>query len=403
MNNLLVAFDIGSSKISAVVAKVDSLKQMQVIAITSVKNYGIGKSVVINMEQTTEAIKQCKAKLESLIDEPVNKAYINVNNALYKIVDSSATVETISGKIVSEEDINKAITAVKDDILSDNGEILWVYPFEYIIDDYLAIKNPLGQRGKKLSLKAKIFVADKGNIESLVQCVNAAGIDVKGVIPQSLALEKLVVNDQNKDRIMGIIDIGAETTNLFIYDNGSIIYTGHIPLGGNNITKDILTCLSVSFEEAENIKLNQKQLKLEKENSSDNDEVSIYDKYNGNMIDEIIEARADELLSFALEEIHNQRSLKSLDYIFITGGGIIHYQDNIKKFEEGIDKSINLIENDIMEKNNYVYSVPMGMLKLVLETINFSKKQDSSSSKESTKKSKKGIMSKLKHFIQDFR
>ena len=98
MNNLLVAFDIGSSKISAVVAKVDSLKQMQVIAVTSVNNNGIGKSVVINMEQTTEAIKRCKGKLESLIDEPVNKAYINVSNAWCKIIDAKATVETMSVK-----------------------------------------------------------------------------------------------------------------------------------------------------------------------------------------------------------------------------------------------------------------------------------------------------------------
>lgn len=403
MNNLLVAFDIGSYKISAVVAKVDSLKQMQVIAVTSVKNYGIGKSVIINMEQTTEVIKKLKAKLESLVDQPINETYINIDSALCKIVDSSATVETISGKVVTEADVNEAIAIAKDSVVPNSEEVIWVYPLEYIVDNHAGIKNPLGQRAKELSLNAKLFTASKANIESLVQCVEAAGIEVKAIIPQSLALEKLVVNDVNKDKSLGIIDIGAETTDLSIYENGSIIYTSHIPLGGNNITKDILTCLSISFEEAENIKLNQKQLKLEKENSSDNDEVSIYDKYNGNMIDEIIEARADELLSFALEEIHNQRSLKSLDYIFITGGGIIHYQDNIKKFEEGIDKSINLIENDIMEKNNYVYSVPMGMLKLVLETINFSKKQDSSSSKESTKKSKKGIMSKLKHFIQDFR
>ena len=134
----------------------------------------------------------------------------------------------------------------------------------------------------------------------------------------------LVVNDVNKDKSLGIIDIGAETTDLSIYENGSIIYTSHIPLGGNNITKDILTCLSISFEEAENIKLNQKQLKVEKEKETKNDEeVNIYDKYNGNMIDEIIEARADELLSFALEEIHNQKSLKSLDNLFITWG-ILH-------------------------------------------------------------------------------
>ncbi|NLZ48664.1 MAG: cell division protein FtsA [Clostridiales bacterium] len=403
MNNLLVAFDIGSSKISAVVAKVDSLKQMQVIAVTSVKNYGIEKSVVVNIEQTTEAIKLCKAKLESLLDEPINKAYINVNNALCKIVDSRVTLETISGKVVTEDDINKALNLAKDSVLSENEEVLWVYPFEYIVDNHMAISNPLGLRGKELSLNARIFTANKKNIENLVQCVQAAGIQIKGMIPQSLALQKLVVNDENKDKSLGVIDIGAESTDLFIYENGSIIYTGHIPLGGNNITKDILTCLSISFEEAENIKVNQKQLKLERENGTDNNEINIYDKYNGNMIDEIIEARADELLSFALEEIHNQKSLKSLDYIFITGGGIIHYQDTIKKFEEGIDKSINFIENDVMEKNNYVYSIPMGMLKLVLETITISRKQDSNSSDESIKKRKKGIMSKLKHFIQDFR
>jgi cell division protein FtsA len=217
-----------------------------------------------------------------------------------------------------------------------------------------------------------------------------------------VALEKLIVNDENKDISAGIINIGAETIDLSIYENGSICYTNCIPLGGNSITKDIMTCLSISFAEAEKVKF---QYTGESPNildiNSESQEASTT-RYNSGMINEIIEARAEELLSFALEEINSKKRLKEFDSIFITGSGIIHFKDIIARFEEELEKPIISIENNMMGAGNSIYSVPVGMLRVVIDTIRIKSNKDSDSLKKKNRRSNKGIVGKLKQFIENF-
>lgn len=401
INNLLVAFDIGSSRISAAVARVDSLKQMHVVAVTSVENYGIKKSVVTNMEQTVEALRQCKMKLESLVDLTINEAYVSIHGGLCKILDTVNQVEITNGGIVSERDIENAMKACRENTLPENKEVVWLCPVTYCVDHYSGIKNPVGIRGKELSLEAKLFTADKGIVAALQNCMEAVNIKIQGIIPEPIALGKLVFNDENMNYNAGIINIGAETIDLSIYENGSICYTNHIPLGGNSITKDIMTCLSTSFAEAEKVKFQYTEKSSSTENDEEKEELSAVPRYNSGMINEIIEARAEELLSFALEEINNKKRLKEFDSIFITGGGILHFPELIAKFEEELGKPIEVIENNMLGAGNVIYSVPVGMLKVVIDTIKVEKADESNSSKGNDKKSNKGFIGKLRRIIED--
>ena len=403
MNNLLVAFDVGFSRISAAVARIDSLKQMHIIAVTSVENYGIKKSVVIDMEQMVEAISKCKMKLEGLIDTSIEEAYISVHGGLCKISDSVEKIEVNSRGSVSEKDIEAVMDACKKSALSQNSEIIWLYPVQYKVDHYYNIKDPIGIRGNELTLEAKLFTIDSAIMNDMVKSMETTGIKVKGMIPQPVALEKLIVNDENKKSSAGIINIGAETIDLSIYENGSICYTNCIPLGGNSITKDIMTCLSISFAEAEKIKFQYTGKDISAIDTSDErQEESTTTRYNGGMINEIIEARAEELLSFGLEEINRKKRLKEFDSIFITGLGIMHYKDIIARFEEELEKPIISIENNMLGAANSIYSVPVGMLMVVIDTIRISKSNESNSSKQNDRKKNKGIMGKLKQFMENF-
>ena len=403
MNNLLVAFDVGFSRISAAVARIDSFKQMHIVAVTSVENYGIKKSVVVDMDQMVEAISKCRIKLEGLVDAVIDEAYISIHGGFCKILDSAEKVELNPRGTISEKDIEAVTDASKKNTLPENSEIVWLHPAQYKVDNYYNIKDPIGMRGNELTLEAKIFAADSYKISEMIKCMESAGVKVKGIIPQPLALEKLIVSEENSKNSAGIINIGAETIDLSIYENGSICYTNCIPLGGNSITKDIMTCLSISFAEAENIKF---QYTGKSTNASEIDDESQEDstaaRYNGGMINEIIEARAEELLSFALEEINSIKKLKEFDSIFITGSGIMHYKDIIARFEEELEKPIISIENNMMGAASSIYSVPVGMLKVVIDTIRISKINESDSVKQKSGKRSKGIVGKLKQFMENF-
>jgi cell division protein FtsA len=402
MNNLLVAFDIGSSRISAAVARVDSLKQMHVVAVTSVKNYGIKKSVVIDMEQIVESIRQCKLKLEDLIDSPVNEAYFSIHGGLCNILNTKESTPIADRGVVTDKDVESIMNVTKEKASQAEKEVVWLYPVHYSVDQYSGIEDPEGIRGKELTLEAKLFTVDSNIIKDLVKCMEAADIRVRGIVPEPLALSKLIFNEENKALCTGIINIGAETTDLSIYEHGRICYTNYIPLGGNSITKDIMTCLSIPFADAEKVKLKYTENTVNINDDSDEkieDDMNLM--YNSGIINEVIEARAEELLSFALEEINNKKRLKEFDRIFITGGGIIHFKDIIAKFEEELGKPMKDIENNMIGAGSSIYSVPVGMLKVVLDSIKINRNKEPISSKENNRKSSKSIIGRLKHFIEE--
>lgn len=405
-DELLVAFDIGASKISAAVAKVDDLKNMHIIAVTSVENYGIKKSVDVNMEEVVEAIRQCKTKLEGLTGVNIDEAYLGIQGGLCEIVDSRGIIQlSPEGRTVTEKDIENVKNSTKQISLSADKEIVWLSPVRYLLDSYEDIKEPLGMRGKSITLKAKLFVSGSALLSRMKECMELAGIKVLAVVPQPLALKNYIKDSGNEKICAGIINIGAETIDLSIYENGSICYTKHIPLGGNSVTRDLSACLNVSFAEAERIKLLYKKEPQESgENDSAAENITQFSKYNSNMIEEIIEARVDELLKFALEELNNNKNLMTFDCFYITGSGILHYQDNIDSFSKEMDKPIFPIRDSFEGAEDSIYCVPAGILKVVLDNTAAASKETekfSSSGKEDNK-GKKSIMSKLKHYIEDF-
>ncbi|WP_163215876.1 cell division protein FtsA [Clostridium thermarum] len=403
MNDLLVAFDIGYSKISAAVARVDGFKQMNVVAVSSVNNYGIKKSVVVDVEQVVEAIAQCKAKLENLVDSSINDAYISIHGGLCSIQDAKETVSIVSGSTITDKDVEKIMNITREKASKPEREVVWLLPVQYSVDQYSGIEDPIGIRGKELTFEAKLFTVDSMVVKDLVKCMETAGIKVRGIIPEPIALGKLVTTEEHKVSSIGIVNVGAESTDLSIYEMGRICYTKYIPLGGNSITKDIMSCLSIPYADAEKVKLKYTQNTVNGDNQIDEKfKDDIQSMYNSGIINEVIEARVEELITFALKEINNKKRLKEFDRIFITGGGIIYYKDIIAKFEEELGKPIQIIENNMMGAGNWIYSVPVGMLKVILDSIKIVRNEASVPSEGNGKKSKKSIFGRLKNLIDEF-
>ncbi|MDP4088155.1 MAG: cell division FtsA domain-containing protein [Bacillota bacterium] len=406
INELLVAFDIGDSRISAVVAKVDDLKNMQIVAVASVENYGIKKSVVVSLEGVIEAVNQCRIKLENLVASPIDEAYLTIQGGLCEVVDSRGSIQLFpEGRKVTAQDVEEVKSSSKLISLSADKEIVWISPVRYILDNYEDKREPVGVKGRFVTLESKLFTASSSLINRMKECMEAAGIKVLGFVPQPVSLMKFIGEDSQGINSTGIINIGAETIDLSIYENGCICYTKHIPLGGNSITRDLSACLNVSFADAEKIKLQYRKNLYKNESSEKDSEKEIqFSRYNSSMIEEVINSRVDELLTFALEEINNCRNLLALDSIYITGNGILHYEDNIDYFSRELGKPIISVKDNLGGSEDSIYCVPAGTVKAVLEslTVDSKKMQELNSSVESTNGNKRSIISKLKHYIEDF-
>ena len=406
IDELLVAFDIGASKISAAVAKVDDLKDMHVIAVTSVDNYGISKSVVSSMEEIVESISKCKNKLEELIGFSISEAYLSIHGGLCEIVDSKGSLDISGdGRLVTSKDIENLRNSTKQISLPADKEIIWLSPVHYISDNYEDMKEPVGFKSKAIALEAKLFVVNSLLLARMKECMELADIKVKDVIPQPVALKGFIDERGNEIISAGIIDIGAETIDLSVYEKGCICYTKHIPLGGNSITRDLSVCLNVSFADAEKIKRRyNKKLPDDEVVSNEEDKLIQISKDKSGMIQEIIEARVDELLTFALDELNSVKNLLKFDCFYITGSGILHYQSNIDSFSKEMDKPITSIKDSFSEAEDSIYCVPIGVLREAVASMVVNKNQTEKlgSLSKDDNRSTKSIITKLKQFIEDF-
>lgn len=401
-NEYLVAFDLGSSRVSAAIAKVDKFKGIHILATTSVKYNGMKKSVVVDLESTVEAVKQCKSKLEAMADYPISDAYIGISAGLCRFYDSKGSISLSSEKeYISEEDVQRVINLSKVINKLNNEEVVDAMPIQYIIDNYDGIKDPVGMTGSRLEVDSRVFVCEIDVLYKLLKGVENAGLELRRIILQPVALSSLVAEKVDKNFKAGFINIGADTIDLSIYKDGNICYTKLIPIGGSSITNDIAKCINISFAEAEKLKLQQADYVLDRIDKTITIEGN--KKINCSLLREIIYARAEELVSISLEQLKQSNFYSDINDIYLAGGGILHYNEIIDKYKSMCEKNIRIVQSDMMTVGDPEYHVPIGIIKFIVnnaKTYDVFMDEDENIDEEEQYK-EKGIISKIRRFIED--
>lgn len=335
-SKLIAGLDVGTTNIRLVLGQLlpsDSGGRLQIVGALSVPSSGISRGVITSIEDATSAVSACLEKAERLLGVQVSEVYVGINGPGLKCERSKGVVAVSRGNNeISQEDINRAVEAAEALSVPQQYSILHVVPMEYKVDNQEYVKNPIGMTGIRLEVEALIIQALTSQIKNLTKTIERAGLNFSDLSFSPMAASSAVLDNQQKELGCVLVNIGATTTSLVVFEDGQILHTAVIPLGSSHITSDIAIGLRCPITLADKVKIRYGSAKSD--NFSKKDEVDISDLLSEeNLADElsvisryyvaeIIEARVEELLEKVDDELKkiNRSGMLPAGAVLIGGG-----------------------------------------------------------------------------------
>ncbi len=249
---VVCGLDIGTTKVCAVIGEVQD-GRVDVIGYGAQPSVGLKKGIVVNIENTVEAIRLAMLEAEEMAGCDISAVCVGIAGNHIKGFNSPGIVG-IKGREITREDIGRVIDAARAVNISQNQEIIHVLPQEFMVDDHTGIQDPLGMTGVRLVTNVHIVTGDTTSVHNLMLCCNRAGLQVSNIVLESLASSYAVLSQEEMDLGVALLDIGGGTSDLAVFAGGAIKHTFELGLGGNNLTNDLSVGLRTPLKAAEQLK-----------------------------------------------------------------------------------------------------------------------------------------------------
>ena len=382
-NNIISGIDIGTTKIVVIIAEKKE-GAINIIGFGESKSVGLERGIVVDINKTIKSIESAVKQAEKQAKIEIDSAYVGLTgdhitgiNCTGNVSISSGDYRNPGGERITQKHIDKVLEHSRAINLSPDRKILHTLSKEFKVDERSGIKNPIGLSGNRLEANVHLVTIARNIENDLKTCIEECGLDIDGFILEPLASSASVLDINEKKLGSILIDIGGGTSDIIIFNNDSIMHTGAIPLGGENLTKDIAYGLNTSLENAEILKCkrgiakesladDQKIIEIIGTNGREDKEIS--EKY----LASIIQPRVIEIFNLSKSEV--ERSDYNGDFTFgiiLTGGGasLNGITDIAREIfnmpvKIGIPDTING-KADII--NNPRYATGIGIIKYVIE------------------------------------
>lgn len=355
MKHIYSSIDIGSDTVKLVVCELYNNK-LHLLATSSVKSKGIKKGLITNVNDATVSIKQVFNEVESMLGIKIRKVIASVPSYFAEFTRISGEVKVSSADgIVASEDVVNVFAKAMDGRIKSHQEMVTIIPIDFSLDAMEGINIPLGLVGTRLKTRAVMATVPRKNIYSVVSILDSIGVEVVDIMLGSIGDIYSFKTKELEHKIGAVINIGAETTTVSLYNKGIIVKNSIIGMGGKNIDNDISYMYKIEPKEAKKIK--EKFALAHKKYASTSDFYETKDaalediKISQYEVSEIVESRIEEILELGRKEI-NILSNREIEYIIITGGtsNMTHFEyvaDEIfsKKAEIGSVKLVGLRNN----------------------------------------------------------
>jgi cell division protein FtsA len=251
--DLVVGLDIGTSKVTCLVAEALPDDQFEVIGIGTQPMSGLKRGVVVNIEATVDAISRVVQEVELMAECKVHDVFTGIAGSHIKSFNSSGTV-AIKDKEVTAMDVERVIEVARAMPIPAEQQVLDILTQEFIIDGQGGVRVPVGMSGVRLEVKVHIATGAVSAAQNVIKCVRRCGLEVVGLILQPLASSYAVLTEDEKELGVCLIDIGGGTTDIAVFTQGAIRHTAVLPVAGDQITNDIAMALRTPTSEAEDLK-----------------------------------------------------------------------------------------------------------------------------------------------------
>ncbi|MFC1974137.1 cell division protein FtsA [Chloroflexota bacterium] len=325
---IVAAVDIGSSKICTLLANVDGEGAVQVLGTGICPSRGIHKGLVTDIDQASDSIGESVAMAEQTSGEHISSVYVGVTgNNVSSRSNRSIVAMGRNARPVAPDDINRALTSSRQFDVPEERKLLHVIPTHYTLDGQIGVKDPIGMHGFRLDVDTHVVSIAQGSAENIMKSVRKAGLKIESLILDCLASAQSVLHLDETDTGVVLADIGAGTTGIAAYKNGSVMLTAVLPVGGNQITRDLSIGLGVPSTIAEQLKQEHCDL-TKRDDNEETDEHAATINLNGvgkiakRDLNEIAKARVDEIMKLVISQLPNYQTCKS-DFpagLVLTGG-----------------------------------------------------------------------------------
>ena len=372
---IITGLDIGSSDIRAVVVKKTLEGDLQIIGAAGQLSSGIAKGMVTDIEDAVSSISEVLEQLERMTGLPVETAVVGISGTHIKTLESNGVVAVAKAdKEITEEDVDRAIEAAQAVATPPNHEILHVIPRDFTIDNQTGVKDPVGMTGVRLEVATQIIIGLSSQIKNLTKCIYRTGVDIADLVFGILACAESTLDKKQKELGVALINVGSQTTNIIVYEEGDVLHSAVLPIGSNHITSDLAIGLRTSVEAAETIKLEiakadsrkinkREEIDLAKFSNRESERTMVSVKH----ICEITQARLEEIFTLVNKELKkiDRAGLLPAGLVFTGGGaklnGCIELAKEKLKLPVLLGLPAGAEESAIDKVNDPAYSTAMGL------------------------------------------
>jgi len=343
-----VGLSIGTSRVTCIIAEGDANvaagAPIEVVGIGEAEARGLRKGVIVNPDAAVDAIKRAVEEAERMSGLPAEEATINLAGSHIQGINGQAVVAIVNrDREITPEDVRRAVDSACAIQLPAGREIVDRLPQEFIVDEQDGINDPVGMIGARLAVKVHIVTSPVTARQNAINAVNRAGLMVSDMVLEQLAAAEATLTDDDKEFGSALVDIGAETTGLVIYQRGAVQHTAVFALGGAHFTNDIAFGLRTPIPEAERIKRTVGCAYSAALSEGERGELVEVPSVGGRaprhlsrqILCEILQPRAEEVLMHVADEIRDagwERQLSS--GVILTGGGALLH--GIAEIAEGV-------------------------------------------------------------------
>lgn len=255
MSRTVLAIDIGSTKICAIIAQIDNDNSIAITGAGTTKAQGLKKGSITNIELASRSIKTAVEDAKRVAGCDVKTAIVSISGAYTKSLNSNGIVN-IQTKEISLKEIERVMhTSLYNANIPNEYEVLHALPFNFKVDDQDYIEDPLGMNASRLEVETHIITTQKSNLNNLRKAVQGAGIEVENIVLNSYASSIATLNDDEKELGVALIDMGGNTSNIAIHSGNSIRYNEFLGVGSNHVTSDLSMALHTPLNIADSVKL----------------------------------------------------------------------------------------------------------------------------------------------------
>lgn len=421
-SEILVSLDIGTETVKVVIGEVleDSLN---IIGVGTSKSNGMRKGAIVDIEQTVQSIQKAIEQAERMVGMKIHSVVVGINGDHIQLQPCHGVVAVQSeNREITDEDVTRVIEGAQVISIPPEREIIDVIPKQFIVDGYDEITDPRGMIGVRLEMEGTIITCSKTMLHNILKCVEQAGLEITDICLQPLAAGTIALSQDEKNLGIALVDIGAGSTTISVYEDSHLAATSVLPLGGDNITKDLSIGMRSSLEEAEGIKKNYGYAYYPDANEQETFKVAVIGSeskktFNQLEISDIIEARLEEIYLFVRREIQRM-GYYELPGGYVLTGGTMKLPGSLELAQEVLQENVRMAIPDYIGVREPQYTAGVGILKFAYHNAriqgkelspavtihSYEEEQDSSSitSKQKQQKERKDKKSRFANLFKLF-